>query len=689
MGVALPLVLGLLTRHPLLGLGAAIGALPVGFASRQGVYRTRAASMLLTAAGMGVSAFAGAVTGESALLAIAAAGVWGLVFGLLGSLGPSTTAVGLNSCIALAIFSQFHDSPEQAALQGGLVFAGGALQTLLLVLVWPLQRFSEERRVLAKAYRELAGYAASSGEGELERPGSKALSALGETLADPQPFARRGATAAFEVLLDEAGRIRATLGALAVDRYALAHAGRTRAAEALRALGGATHNILVEIASALEEARAPVQSEPWHAIEESLGRVEREAGEQTAADAQALAGQLRSAWYVACTPEHGVVSPAEVHAAHPRYVAPLSESLRTLRANLSPHSEYAQYAIRFALTLMAATAASRAFTVERGYWAPLTAALVLKPDFGATFSRGVARILGTLIGAVVAASIVAVFHPGQVSYLVLSLLFAAASFVVFDASYAAFTVAITGYVVFVLAYGGLPEQRALIDRIEATLVGGSIALGAYVVWPTWERARAPARLAGLLDRQRAYLVALADALLDSGRRPSDDDKRALAAAQAAVWLARTNAEASVDRLVNEPVAPRDVTTRATLGILAASRRLGLASLALSARLSSSAPWLPQAEFAALENGLSEALGSLATSLREHTVPAEFPPLRDAHGRLAKAVAAHGDAGGAGIVAETDIMVDALDTMRDLLVRLREEGPTKAGHRAEGGPVLDG
>ena len=44
IGVALPLVAGLLTDHPLYGVSAAIGALPVGFASRQGVYRSRASA---------------------------------------------------------------------------------------------------------------------------------------------------------------------------------------------------------------------------------------------------------------------------------------------------------------------------------------------------------------------------------------------------------------------------------------------------------------------------------------------------------------------------------------------------------------------------------------------------------------------------------------------------------------------
>ena len=64
VGVALPLALALSAGRPLAGVSAAIGALSVGFASRQGVYRTRAAAMLLTASAMALSAFAGSTTAE-------------------------------------------------------------------------------------------------------------------------------------------------------------------------------------------------------------------------------------------------------------------------------------------------------------------------------------------------------------------------------------------------------------------------------------------------------------------------------------------------------------------------------------------------------------------------------------------------------------------------------------------------
>ena len=43
-------------------------------------------------------------------------------------------------------------------------------------------------------------------------------------------------------------------------------------------------------------------------------------------------------------------------------------------------------------------AIGRAVNWHRTYWLPMTVAIVLKPDFTATFSRGVLRVVGTLSG---------------------------------------------------------------------------------------------------------------------------------------------------------------------------------------------------------------------------------------------------------------------------------------------------
>ena len=84
-----------------------------------------------------------------------------------------------------------------------------------------------------------------------------------------------------------------------------------------------------------------------------------------------------------------------------------SKSASALEAEPGPYVEnhiewLSRDSLRFALVLASRWSLGRHFEADRGYWIPLTAAIVLKPDFQTTFVRGFARIGGTLVGAVVA-----------------------------------------------------------------------------------------------------------------------------------------------------------------------------------------------------------------------------------------------------------------------------------------------
>ncbi len=668
-GVALPLLAAAFAGQALAGVAAAIGALSVGFASRQGVYRTRAAAMLLTAAGMSFSAFVGSVTGGYPVANVAVSGLWGLGLGILASLGQTANVVGLNSCVALAVFGQFHSSPQDAARQAFFVFCGGLLQTLLLVLVWPLQRFSVERKILAKAYRALADYAALSGA-KPKLPDPATFSALNATLADPQPFARRGEIAVFQSLLDETERIRGRLAALHFDRLGLERGGRSEAVAALDALGAAARDVLAEIAVALERAAAPRPSpELRERLEQAAATLERDGEPRAADDARSLLGQLRAARRLAAAPAAEPAAGAAPQSAWLSRRTLVTDGLQTLRANVSLDSAYAQHGIRLGTTLALAAAGAHLFPQARGYWAALTVVLVLRPDFTTTFSRGAARVIGTLLGAVLASLIAALLRPAPLTDLGLAVLFAGIGYALFDVNYAVYTVTVTSYVVFLLAFGGLPEHTAVLDRVEATLLGGGLALLAYGLWPTWERELVSEALAHLLERQRTYLGLVFAAYLAPAKR----DDRAIAAAQRATWLARTNAEASVDRMLAEPVPPNVLSVRTVLGALAASRRMGLALLTLKTRIPTQ-PVAAAKEFAALAAALDRELELLVASLRGRSAPPELPPLRRIQLALATALGAGSDDG--ALNAESDAIVDAANTIADLLQRRGAGAPDR-------------
>ena len=155
-----------------------------------------------------------------------------------------------------------------------------------------------------------------------------------------------------------------------------------------------------------------------------------------------------------------------------------------LRDNLNVRSDAFQFGLRLALTLAVATATYRLLGLERGYWIPMTALLVLKPTPHDTRIRGVARSIGTIVGAGVATAIAVILRPGPILLVVLVGGFAWLCFAILDINYAAFAVAITAYIVFLLAIAGLPEPKALVERTGYTVAGGMLALAMDWLWRT-------------------------------------------------------------------------------------------------------------------------------------------------------------------------------------------------------------
>ena len=657
MGVAIPFVVSLALGAPASGFPAAMGALAAGFASQQGVYVTRAAAMMYTVAAMALSTFVGALAGHSLVVLVLLTALWGYAYGIIASLGPAATTVGINSVIALIVFSHYPAGPEQAVVEAVLVFAGGLVQTFLLVSVWPLRRFSAERHALAGAARSLATYAREIAGGMPGLPATQPLANVRDTLADPQPFGQRGDIAVFQSLLDELQRVRGSLAALAIDRAAGSNARE------LDELALATARILDALADALDAAREPVDpSGEWQHLQEADQRLEKltAAEKHVRSDAHALAGQLRSLWRIATVPAD---VPAQVAPQRrvPTFAFPsIEDTIETLRANMSQSSPFGRLAPRLAGTLALTTILGGVLPTAHGYWMPMTAVILLRPDFSQTALRGIARVVGTLIGAAFATALAAHVRPGSETYVALCILFAGVGYYVFKANYALFTVAITSYVAFALALLGQPEAMALRDRVLATVIAGILVGIAIYVWPTWEGTRARTALAELIEAQRTYLAAILAAYMD----PKRYDAAAIAAAQRNSWSLRANAEASIDRMLGEPASRHAISPEAALGILAATRRLGLASLSLNTHFARSQR-IERPGLLTFARALDEQLADAGRALRGEALGGEPGHLRESYREAQAQLTSAQDPNADMILAVGDALVDAVNTLSEL------------------------
>jgi uncharacterized membrane protein YccC len=401
------------------------------------------------------------------------------------------------------------------------------------------------------------------------------------------------------------------------------------------------------------------------AIPEQLRELEaRESGatavllRDTRVQMDAIAGQLRAAVDLATkvSPDGKAAERREAQLApHLR----MANTMSILRANLNLNSAIFRHALRLAICVGGADAFGRFAGLSRFYWLPMTVAIVLKPDFTATFSRGVLRVAGTFIGLALAT---AIFEVVSVSAWLEVALLGVAAFIMRcfgPANYGIFVTALTALVVLLFALSGVNPHQVMLARGLNTVIGGAIALIAYAVWPTWERTQAPEAMARLLDAYRDYFRAVREAYLS----PYESFEAQLDRTRMTGRLARSNLESSVDRVFSEPgTSPEEET--ALTAMLASSHRLAHAFMALEAGLAESRPVPARAGFRTFADQVELTLYYLAAALRGSGITrADLPDLRETHHVLVTSPAAPNERY-ALVNTETDRITNSLNTLSE-------------------------
>ncbi|HET7359686.1 MAG TPA: FUSC family protein, partial [Rhodanobacteraceae bacterium] len=498
--VALPLAVGFASGHAVVGLGIAAGALNVMFSDQPGPYRQRLQVIVMVSLAAAVSGLLGFLVGGHALPLALVVLLCGFGGGLLVVFGPNMARVGMTSMILLVITAATPLPWRQALAAATLIFAGGVLQAVFSVAAWPLQRYRPEREALAAVFRDLAALARRQMQDTDAPPVTDTLTQLQQTLLG-RHHARGRAMEAFHVLLELAERIRLALMALPAS---------PAGAGLLATFREDVARVLAGIAEALERAEPPQRAEralqALRATEAAMPAAAIPPG--ALLHAHALAGQLAAAarnsnWA-------GSRGELRARAADTRLPKALRNAapLAVLRANLGTRSVAFRHAVRCAVCLGLALAISRYAGLQHGYWLPMTAAIVLRPDFGATFKFGLLRVIGTVLGLLLTSALL-YLAPGDVwSHLALMTVLCFAFRYLATAHYGVAVAALTGTVVILLAFEGVDSASAVLDRVINTALGSGMALLAYVLWPTWERGRARAALADMLDAYADYLRAL-------------------------------------------------------------------------------------------------------------------------------------------------------------------------------------
>jgi uncharacterized membrane protein YccC len=679
IGVALPLAGGIVAGQPVAGALMSTGALNVCFSDASDPYGQRARRMLTSCFLCAFSITVGALSGNSTPAAVFLTAVWGFTAGMMVAVGTAAADLGTVSLVSLVVFHARPMNLEDACLAGLAALCGGLLQTGLSLLFWPVRKYELERRELGKLYHELAAIPKAPVDG-LDAPrASSQITSARQALA---LVARQHTLEADRCLslLNQAERIRLsllTLGRLKA-RMERAESGRAGAGVAEDVLSLATE-VLESVSRVLANGLAVNADSDWRDKLDRLSEELRlgEEGTETPFLAavfdsaryqtDALAGQLRAAADLAVSStDKGRRALERIDRRKPwqlRLTGGLAGSAAVLRSNMNLQSAACRHAVRLATCVALGETIGRSLSWQRTYWLPMTVAIVLKPDFTATFSRGILRTAGTLAGLFLATLL---FHlaPAGVGFEIV--LVAVLTFLLRwagQANYGILVAAVSALVVVLIAVSGVAPKDVIAARGVNSLAGGALALAAYFVWPTWQRTQIREMMAKMLDAYREYFRRVSRVYAQPALRDEDE----LDASRLAARLARSNVEASIDRMSAEPGLPPEALG-AWAAMLASSHGMVNAMMAMEAALPRPDETPAPNEFAVFCRDVEIALHSVSSALRGSKILTRaLPDLREDYLQM---VEGGGFSSGrlALVAMECDRLTNRLNTLAELVVK---------------------
>jgi uncharacterized membrane protein YccC len=465
-----------------------------------------------------------------------------------------------------------------AVHHAALIALGGVVQALLMVL-WPVRRWGAQRDALADAYASLADYARRLRVDPFAGLDPDPLMAA-RSAAALTPHQARRRPPELGGMREPLERVRPVLAALADPRVGAAGTGPER--ERARELLAASADLLDAIARSIRTGApvdVPERTYRCFAVPESgpaLSGPGRRAALRLIGLLSDTVDTLETAAEEVAVPSSG--EPAHLHRPTVIALGPIAAT--TVRQHWDWSSPVLRHAVRLSAVAALGETIGLLLPFSHGYWAPLTAVMVMRPDFSQTYARGVARILGTVLGVGVASAVILLAAPDQWISAGLAVVCIGLAYLTIRTGYAAMSAFVAGYVVFLLAMDGAPLTATARERIGETLLGGALALAAYALFPTWQTVRLPDRLAGYIEAGGAYAAAAVSAFGD----PSAHRNREVRVALLAARRARTELLTASEQAAAEPVRHRGLRPSQLSGARSALAAMGRTTLLMEAHL---------------------------------------------------------------------------------------------------------
>lgn len=190
---------------------------------------------------------------------------------------------------------------------------------------------------------------------------------------------------------------------------------------------------------------------------------------------------------------------------------------RAVRDNLHWRAPAFRFALRITMAVAAGLWIAHSLPyAAHGYWILLTIVVILKPNFSMTKQRYNDRLIGTLIGCVIAVVVLRVItEPIALLFVLYAALVASAAFSTIKYRYTAIAACVQVLIQINLLMPG--SQTVVGERLIDTVIGGVVASVFSFVLPSWEYRAIPQLVENVLQANRRYIAATRDLLLRKSR----------------------------------------------------------------------------------------------------------------------------------------------------------------------------
>lgn len=228
------------------------------------------------------------------------------------------------------------------------------------------------------------------------------------------------------------------------------------------------------------------------------------------------------------------------------YVTQENYSFQILIDSFSFNNIIVKHALRLAVIAIIGFLIGNLFQLQNPYWILLTIIVILRPNYGLTRSRAKARIIGTIIGGLIALGIVYFIHNPWV-YAVLGTISMVLALMMFKHNYQTAAAFVTLNIVFVYSLLQPNAWEVIQFRIIDTAIGAALSsLGIIYLWPSWEQHNIHTVIAKSIQKNQTFFKEITQYY----ERKSPASSYILARKQA--FLAVSDLSAAFQRMTQEP-----------------------------------------------------------------------------------------------------------------------------------------